>query len=157
MAAFVAWFRSRTAREQLLLQLAAFIVVVGGGLFWGWQAASSYRAAAATDLASAQQIRIDVARLEITPVPAAAPASSDGTPRGTATAIAAQVGLAPTHVEPEGPTGIRISFGATASSRVYEWVDAVERSGLIVTRIALVRAGAGDIVQADASVAARRP
>lgn len=156
MTAFAAWFRSRTAREQLLLQLAAFILVVGGGLFWGWHTASTYRAAAAADLASARQLRVDVARLEATPAPVAAPASSDGTPRGAATAIAAQVGLAPTHVEPDGPTGIRISFGPNASSRVYEWVDAVERSGLVVTRIALVRAGAGDIVQADASVAARR-
>lgn len=156
MGALGNWFRSRTVREQLLLQVAAFILIVGGGLFLAWQAASGYRAAAASDLASAQQIRADIAKLGATPAPAAAPVASDGTTRGAATAIAAQVGLAPTHVEPEGPTGVRISFGPSASSSVYAWVEGVERSGLVVTRIALVRAGAGDVVQADASVAVRR-
>jgi type II secretory pathway component PulM len=157
MSALAAWFRSRTAREQLLLQAGAFILIVGGGLFWGWQTASAYRASAAADLAIAQQIRADIARLDATPTPAAAPIASDGTPRGAATAIAAQVGLAPTHIEPEGPTAVRISFGSAPSASVYAWIDAVERAGLVVTRIALVRAGPGDLVQADASVAARRP
>ena len=157
MGALAAWFRSRTAREQLLLQLAAFIVIVGGGLFWGWHAAAAFRDSAASDLASAQQLRADIGRLEEASVPTAAPVASDGTPRGAATAIAAQVGLSPTYVEPEGPTGVRIAFGPSASSSVYAWVNAVERSGLVVTRIAMVRAGAGDVVLADASVAVRRP
>lgn len=156
MGALTAWFRSRTIREQLLLQVGAFVLIVGGGLFWGWQTASTFRVSAASDLASAQQLRADIARLESTSSPASAPVASDGTPRGAATAIASQVGLAPTHVEPEGPTGVRISFGPAASSGVYAWVDAVERAGFVVTRIAMVRAGNGDVVQADASVAARR-
>lgn len=156
MGALGNWFGSRTPREQLLLQVAAFIIIVGGGLFWGWQAAGSYRTAAASDLASAQQIRADIAKLEAIPAPAVAAVVSDGTPRGAATALATQLGLTPTHVEPEGPTGVRLSFVQSATSSVYAWVEAVERAGFVVTRIALVRAGAGDVVQADASVAARR-
>lgn len=156
MGAFATWLRSRTAREQLLLQLGAFVLIVGGGLFLGWQSANAFRGSAASDLASAQQLRADVARLESSTTAAPPTVTSDGTPRGAATAIASAVGLAPTHVEPEGPTGVRISFGPAASSGVYAWVDAVERAGFVVTRIAMVRAGSGDVVQADASVTARR-
>ena len=84
------------------------------------------------------------------------PAASDGTPRGAATAIADQFGLAPSAVEPDGPTGVRISFAPASSLAIYSWIDAVERAGLVVTRISIVRAGEGDLVQGDASLAARK-
>lgn len=152
------WFRTRTPREQLLMRVALFIIVVGGGLTWGYQTASAYRVEAASDLASAVQLRDDVARLAtLNASPAAVtPAVSDGTPRGAATAIATQFGLAPSAIEPDGPTGVRISFAPASSQAIYNWVDAVERSGLVVTRLSIVRAGEGDIVQGDASLSARK-
>ena len=63
IGAITSWFRARTPREQLLLHVAVFIVVIGGGLTWGYQTASAYRADAAAELASATQLRDDVARL----------------------------------------------------------------------------------------------
>ncbi len=155
----VFWFRSRTAREQMLLQAAVSLVIVGGGLTWGYQAASTFRVEAASDLSGAVQLRDDVARLaSIGATPSAVvPAASDGTARGAATAIASQFGLAPSAIEPDGPTGIRVSFTPAPSRAIYEWVDAIERSGLVVTRLSIVRAGEGDIVQSDASLSARKP
>ncbi len=159
IGAVASWFRARTPREQLLLQIAAFIIVIGGGLTWGYQSANIYRAEAAADLASAVQLRDDVGRLAtLNAGPAAVtPAASDGTPRGAATAIADQFGLAPSAIEPDGPTGVRISFAPASSRAIYSWIDAVERAGLVVTRISIVRAGEGDLVQGDASLTARKP
>ena len=159
IGAVSSWFRTRTPREKLLLQVAAFIVVLGGGLTWGYQTANAYRAEAAADLASAVQLRDDVGRLAtLNAGPAAVtPAASDGTPRGAATAIAGQFDLAPSAIEPDGPTGVRISFAPASSRSIYSWIDAVERSGLVVTRMSIVRAGEGDLVLGDASVSARKP
>lgn len=158
MRAVSSWFASRTPREQLLLQAGAAIGCLAA-LWFGWQAAGSYRAAAAADLASAMQLRDDVARLHAASTGVAGqvtPALSDGTPRGAAAAIAAQFGLSPTRIEPDGPSGIRISFQPASALSVYGWIDAIERAGFSVNRIAIVRAGAGDLVQGDASLTARR-
>ncbi len=158
MRAASSWFASRAPREQILLQAGAAVALLAA-LWFSWQAASGYRAAAAADLASAMQLRDDVARLRAIPVAAAqaASATSDGTPRGAAIAIATQFGLSPSRVEPDGPNAVRISFQPAASQGLYAWIDAVERAGFAVSRIAIIRAGEGDLVQADASVAARRP
>lgn len=149
------WFRSRTAREQLLLTLAAFIVLGGGGLLLSYQAVASYRATAAVDLASAIQLRDDLLKLKtLEGSVAASPApASDGSVRGVVVAAASQFGLMPTRIEPDGPTGIRTAFEPANAQRVYQWVDAVERAGLVVSRIVLVRAGEGDVVEAGATIA----
>lgn len=153
-----AWFRSRTAREQVLMLVAAFLIVVGGGLSWCYQAVNAYRVEAASDLASAIQLREDVARLVTLSSSASVvtPVASDGTPRGAASAIAAQLGLALAAIEPDGPTGVRISFAPASSQAIYRWVETVERSGFVVMRLSIVRAGEGDVVQGDATVATRK-
>jgi type II secretory pathway component PulM len=154
---FLSWFRSRTGREQLLLKFAALVIIGGGGLLFAYQAASSYRATAAADLASAVQLRDDLARLKTlegsaaaVPVPA-----SDGSVRGVATAVAGRLGLNAARIEPEGPTGVRMSFDPANAQTIYQWLDAVERAGLVVSRIILARAGEGDIVEASATIASR--
>ncbi len=158
MRAASSWFASRAPREQLLLQVGALAAVLAA-LWCGWQAANSYRTAAAADLASAMQLRDDVARLRAIPADGSGqvtPAASDGTPRGAAAAIAMQFGLSPTRIEPDGPSGVRISFQPASASSIYGWIDAIERAGFSVGRIAIVRAGEGDLVQGDASLSARR-
>lgn len=158
MGAVTSWFGSRTPREQLLLQSGAAVALLAA-MWFGWQAASGYRAAAAADLSSAMQLRDDVARLRAASangVTQAPPAASDGTPRGAAAAIAAQFGLSPTRIEPDGPTGVRVSFQPAAARSIYAWIDAVERAGFSVNRVVIVRAGEGDLVQGDASLAAGR-
>lgn len=154
---FISWFNSRTGREQLLLKAAAFIVIGGGALTFAYQAASSYRETSAADLSSALQMRDDLARLKsreggaaATPLPA-----SDGSVRGIVVATASQFGLSPARIEPDGPTGIRTTFEPANAQSVYQWVDTVERAGLVVSRISLVRAGEGDIVEAGATIASR--
>ena len=153
----MSWFASRTAREQLLLMLTGIVIVAGGLLMTGWQAASTYRATAAADLASALQLRDDITRLKAfagstgaAPVPA-----NDGSVRGIVVAVASHAGLSPASIEPDGPTGIRTAFNSANAQSVFQWVDAVERAGLSVTRITLVRADEGDIVQASATIASR--
>jgi type II secretory pathway component PulM len=158
MRAASSWFASRAPREQLLLQIGAVVALLAA-LWFGWQAANSYRTGAAADLASAMQLRDDVARLRATPTTGAGqvtPAASDGTPRGAASAIATQFGLSPSRIEPDGPSGIRISFEPASARSVYGWIDAVERAGFSVNRITIVRAGEGDLVQGDASLSAGR-
>jgi len=154
---FLAWFNSRTGREQLMLKAAAFIILGGSALLVAYQTAASYRATAAADLASALQMRDDLARLKtlasvapIAPVPA-----NDGSVRGIVAAVAGQVGLTPARIEPDGPTGIRTTFQPANAQNVYQWLDTVERAGLIVSSIALVRAGEGDIVEAGATIVSR--
>lgn len=158
MGQLAPWFATRTPREQLLLQ-AGVVIAILAALWLGWQTAAGYRASAAADLASAMQLRDDAARLRAIPaaVGHVTPAASDGTPRGAATAVASQFGLSPSRIEPDGPNAVRISFQSAASQNLYAWIDAVERAGFAVSRIAIIRAGEDDLVQADASVAARRP
>lgn len=154
---FLSWFRSRTGREQLLLKFAGLVIIGGGGLLFAYQAASSYSATATADLASAVQLRDDLARLKTlegseaaVPVPA-----SDGSVRGVATAVAGRLGLNAARIEPEGPTGVRMSFDPANAHTIYQWLDAVERAGLVVSRIVLTRAGEGDIVETTATIASR--
>lgn len=151
------WFASRTSREKLLLQVCAFLVVILGGGWVAFGSAFGFRSQAADDLASAIQLRNDVARLEH--VMAASGSvqlpESDGTARGIAVAAASQFGLSPTQIEPAGPTGVHTAFAPASSLSFYRWVDAVERAGLVVTHIVLVRAGDGDVVRADATIGMR--
>ena len=99
---FTTWFKSRTAREQLLLSAAAMIILGGGALLVAYQAASSYRASAAADLAAALQMRDDLTRLKsLEGGQASAPLpNSDGSVRGIVVAAASQFGLAPARIEP---------------------------------------------------------
>ena len=151
------WFAARTPREQLLLQLAVFVVLGFGGAAWAYQSASVFRASAALELASAKELRADTERLRaaLASTPAAAPLASDGSPRGIATAGAARYGLQLAQIEPAGPASTRITFSPAPSTNVFSWVDAVERAGLLVTRISLVRAGEGDIVAVDVTFSGR--
>lgn len=157
MESVVAWFNSRTGREQLLLKVAAVLIIGGGGLLMAYQAIASYRATSAADLASAMQIREDLTKLRTLAAvaPSAPVPANDGSVRGIVTAVASQNGLTPARIEPDGPTGIRTTFQPANARNVYQWLDTVERAGLVVSRIALVRTGEGDIVEAGATISSR--
>ncbi len=157
MDGFVAWFNARTGREQLLLKVAAVLILGGGGLLMAYQAIASYRETSGADLASAMQIRDDLAKLKTLAAiaPSAPVPANDGSVRGIVAAVASQNGLTPARIEPDGPTGIRTTFQPANAQNVYQWLDTVERAGLVVSRIALVRAGEGDIVEAGATIASR--
>ncbi len=157
IAMLQAWVQGLTARERLLLAIALLLVVLGGGGLLAFQSAKSYRERAAADLSAAEDLRADVARLadarRRTP---ATIASSDATPRGIANAAMAQFGLTPAQVEPDGPTGVRISLQPADGQLVYQWVEALQQSGLTVSKLHLVRSGEGGLVTTDASLDLRR-
>ena len=157
MEGFVAWFNARTGREQLLLKVAAVLILGGGGLLMAYQTIASYRETSGADLASAMQIRDDLAKLKTLAAiaPSAPVPANDGSVRGIVAAAASQNGLTPARIEPDGPTGIRTAFQPANAQNVYQWLDTVERAGLVVSRIALVRVGEGDIVEAGATIASR--
>ena len=154
---FTTWFNSRTGREQLLLKSAAFIIIGGGVLSFAYQAAAAYRETSSADLSSALQMREDLSRLKsLEGAAAAAPVSTnDGSVRGIVVAAASQFGLSPARIEPDGPTSLRTAFEPANAQAVYQWLDTVERAGLVVTRITLVRVGEGDLVEAGATITSR--
>lgn len=147
IAALAAFWRGRTARERLLLQVAGALCAIAAPL-WGYGAAAQFRASAAADLAAAERLRVDIAALA-----AAAPAGADATIRGKASAAAAASGLTIARIEPGAGDRVRIAFAPASSLSVYRWIDAVGRSGASVVETTIVRAGEGDVVAAEFEVA----
>jgi type II secretory pathway component PulM len=145
-----AWWRARTAREQLLLRGLiglVFVVLLPLGAF---QLASSYRASAAADLAAAQSLSAEVKRLENATARAGPPLpQNDGSLQGLAFAAAKAHGLTIARVEPAGPERVRVIFEPAASTLIYRWFDAVARRGVAVSRSAIIRAGEGDLVTGE--------
>jgi type II secretory pathway component PulM len=151
------WFDTRTAREQMLLKALLFVVLVIALPFWAWRAAADYRTEGARDLDAAMALRSDAAKLAgILATPnAAPPVDFDGTARGLASAMAAQTGLSLLRLSPDGPTGVQAVFEPASAIAVYKWIDGVERAGMAVTSVVMVRAGEGDLVSAQARLAPR--
>jgi type II secretory pathway component PulM len=142
-----AWWRARTAREQLLLRgLFVFVFVILAPLA-AFQLASSYRASAAADLAGAENLAGQVQSLaKASGRSGPALPQNDGSLQGLAFAAAQAHGLTIARVEPAGPERIRVIFEPAASTLVYRWFDTMVRRGVSVVRSAIVRAGEGDLV-----------
>jgi type II secretory pathway component PulM len=158
MEPLLAWFRGRTQRERLLLQVGAFILVFVAGPLWAWTAASAYRERSARDLDAAVALQRDQARLATLRATSPAPAqpASDGSARGLAMALALEGGIRVSRIEPDGPTGLQASFEPASALAVYRWIDGMERGGFPVNSVAMTRSGEGDIVVAQVRVAGSR-
>lgn len=153
IGALASWFRNLSGREQVLLLVAAYLLVGAGGGFIAYRSATQFRADAAADLASAGALAADVARLAAEPVAAdMQPVQSDGTLRGLVMATAAQVGLKPSRIEPAGPTALLLAFEPAPAAAVLDWISRAEQNGLLATRVVLVRSGDGDIVTSDVTI-----
>lgn len=144
----IEWFRGRSRRERMLIQGVVCLLVLAGGPLWAWSAAKTFRDDAARDLAAAialQQDQIRLAGLQKS-APTQAPIASDGTPRGLALALATQTGLKVARIEADGPQGFSAAFDAASAVAVYRWIDGMERAGVAVTSVTMMRAGQGDVV-----------
>lgn len=151
MAQASIWWRARTARERLLLQAAAVLLFVLLTPLWAYSSAAQFRAAAAAERVSAQQVHENVTRLASAAGtrPSGAFPGSDGALRGLAMAAAEAEGLTVSRVEPAGADRVRISVAPTASLAIYRWIDSVSRRGAFVSSAALTRSGEGDLVAAE--------
>ena len=157
MQTLLNWLRGRTARERLLLTTALIVVFVVCLPFLAWRAASQYRTSGEREREAAMALQADTRKLAaLQSSPDAAPAvESDGTARGVAMAAASQLGLKISGIEPDGPTGVQTTFEPASAIAVYKWIDILERQGLVVTGVLMVRAGEGDVVAAQARASPR--
>jgi type II secretory pathway component PulM len=152
IARLAAWWRSRTARERLIVGGAALFVFALILPLWAYQAAASFRARAAAELAAARAIEADVAKLSSAGAAAQAPAS-DGTLRGKAMAAAQAAGLSVLTIAPSGPDSLRVAFGPADSVAVYRWIDTMGASGAFVSSTTITRAGEGEAVTSEFEIA----
>lgn len=157
MKALSTWFVARSSRERLLLRAMVVLVLGVGAPLLAWRAAADYRGEGRRALDAALQLQADaglLAALQASPS-AVAPIESDGTARGMAVAAAAQVGLTLSRIEPDGPSGVLASFEPASAIAVYRWIDTMERGGMVVTGVVMVRAGEGDVVGAQTRASPR--
>jgi type II secretory pathway component PulM len=150
----VAFYRGLSSRERLLLQVGLFVLVFVVGPLWAWTAAHAFRERAASDLEAAVALQGDVSRLAALQgtQQAPPPIQSDGTPRGLAQALAAQLGLKVSRIDADGPTGLSTALEPASAVAVYRWIDGMERSGLSVTGVVMTRAGEGDVVSTQVRI-----
>lgn len=146
------WWQARSSRERRVVTLgAAFgLLVLAPILIYGEVA--EWRTKAAADLASARAIHADVVRI----ARAGPPRRQEGDARGIVSSAAATYGLTIARLEPVGADGLVVVFGVSDSRTLYQWIDAVGATGLIVRRAAIVRADEGPLVTAEFEIGRRR-
>ncbi len=151
MTRLTAWWRARTARERLLLQVCAALVFVLIPLL-AYHGAASYRASSATALSSARGLQADVERLAKA-TGGAPDANADGSLRGVATANAEVAGLSILRAESPQQDRLSIAFAPASSLKVYRWLDLMARRGVGIERTLIVRVENGEDVNAQFELA----
>jgi type II secretory pathway component PulM len=154
METALAWWRERTSREQLLLRIAAVLIFAIVLPLLAYQAAAQYRSDAADNLAAAQRIERDVARLAAAGPPPAPIPGGEGGVRALAMAHAQAEGLTIARIEPRSAGRFLFVFEPAHSRRAYRWIDAMARAGAAVRRTSLVRTGEDGSVAAEFEVEA---
>jgi type II secretory pathway component PulM len=142
------WFRSRSARERLLITIALGAIFLVIGPLFAYRAASTFRAEAAVELQAARTLERDVAAL-VGAVGAVPGVAGDGSLQGLATANAGALSLQTAGIETVGSGGFRVSFEPARSIDVYRWMEAMTKRGAFITQSAIVREGDGDLVRAS--------
>jgi type II secretory pathway component PulM len=151
MEQIAAWWGARTARERKLMQGAALFVLMILTPAWAFLSAMQFRDEGAARLAAARAVQADVARLAESAV--AAPGEG-GTLRERVLALAQANGVAPHALEAADEARVRVAFAPADSLMIYRWVDAVGRTGAVVSRSAIVRVDESDLVTAEFEVVA---
>lgn len=151
MTRLVAWWRARTAREKILLQVCAALLFAVLLPVWAYHAAASYRASSTAALAGARTIQADVTRLARA---TAGAQSADSSLRGLATASAETAGLAIVRAESTQQDRLSIAFSPASSLKVYRWLDLMARRGVVIDRTLIVRVENGEDVEAQFELAA---
>lgn len=150
MARLGEWWRARTRRERLLLQIAAVFVCVFVLPGWVYFGVSAYRTASANELAAAREISAHVTRLgEQVRAQRASFVGVDGSVRERALVAAQESALTIARFEDAGVDRVRVIFEAAGSVAVYSWVEAVGRRRIAVVRSTIVRLGESEQVNAE--------
>lgn len=146
-----AWLRARSPRERMLIGVAgaAFAALF---LLGGFQAAQAYRDEASADLDRARKISADVAKIaKLSPTSSAV--GADGSLQGRALAQAKAQGLEVAQVQPLGGDGLRVTFEPGDDQAVFDWMQALIKSGAFVQRTSIIRGETGDTVRAEFDLA----
>ena len=143
------WWRARTARERKLIQGATLFVLMILMPAWAYLSAAQFRDAGAARLAVARAVQADVARLAEAGV--AAPGEGGGL-RARVLNLAQANGLSPQVLEAGDSARVQVVFAPADSVLIYRWIDAVGRTGAVVSRSAIVRVSESDLVAAEFQV-----
>lgn len=151
MEQLATWWRARTERERLLLQVGLVLLLVIALPLLLLQSANAYRARAGADLASASSLLTQVqtyAAARAQPAQGGAP-SSDGTPRGEAVATAQALGLTISRIEASGADRARVVFEPGDSRAMLRWLERMTRAGIDVRATRMLRVSGSESVQAE--------
>lgn len=143
------WWAARTARERTLIQGAAIFVLMILLPAWAYLSASQFRTEGAARLAAAHAVQADVARLAQAGISAP---ESGGSLRDRVLSLAQANGLSPQALESGDAARVQVVFAPADSVMLYRWVDAVGRTGAVVSRSAIVRVSESDLVTAEFEV-----
>lgn len=143
------WWAARTGRERKLIQGAAIFVLMILLPVWAYFSAAQFRNEGAARLAAAHAVQRDVARL--TQAGIRTP-ESGGSLRDRVLSLAQANGLSPQALESGDAARVQVLFAPADSVMLYRWVDAVGRTGAVVSRSAIVRVSESDLVTAEFEV-----
>ena len=147
MTQLAAWWRARTSRERLLVQIAAvllFAILLPG---WAYMSATKFRQDSAAELVNARQVAAQVSTLAETM--RAQGGGAQGSIRERALAAAQATSLTPARLEEAGAGRLRIVFEGADSVAIYRWIEASGRRGANIARSTITRVGASDQVNAE--------
>jgi len=148
----VSWWRARTSRERLMVQLLGGIFAVALPLS-AYQGAAGVRDRAAAALREAREVSAGVETLrQLGPAPAGV--SNEASLRSVALASAESLGLKASRVEPAGAGRLKIAFEAADSRIIYRWMDAMGKRGAFIVQTSIVRDGDKDLVLAQFEIGA---
>jgi type II secretory pathway component PulM len=154
MAQLAAWWRARTARERSLMQIAVLLLCGVLAPAWAYSSAATFRAEAAARLASARAVSADVGALsQAMRAQQATPIAVDGSVRERILGTANEIGLEIARLEPAGADRFRVVLEPTDSLAVYRWIEALGRSGALVSRTALARVDDTNLITGEVEVA----
>ncbi len=152
MESLVAWWRARTPRERKLIQRAMLFLVtilLPASMF---MSAARFREDASASLEAARRVQVDVARLR--EAGATGTSAGDATVRERVLSLAQANGLTPQTIEAADAARVRVTFSSADSMLIYRWMEALGRTGAMVSRSGIVRVEDSDLVIAEFEVMA---
>lgn len=150
MESALSWWRARTERERVLLQVMTALVFFISIPLLLLHSAGAYRLRATSDLASSERLLTEVEAYAASRSRMALEGpAGDGTPRGEALAIAAGLQLTIARLEPAGPERWRVFFGPADSRALLQWVDRLARAGVETHAARMIRVGDADAVEGE--------
>jgi type II secretory pathway component PulM len=152
IAPVVTWWRARTPRERVLLQVAAALLFAVALPLAANQQASAYRARAIADRVAAQELVRQVEALATTVDVTNLTSPIQGTPQEVAQTIAQSLGLAILVVEPVNDNKIRIRFAPANPLALMRWIEQITRNGITISASSMTRQGDTELVEGQFDV-----